>query len=248
MAKIRTKQTRSRKEKEQGLAQASAEQFYVPRVKPKPLEALNPTQHTYIESLNTSPITLVTGNAGTSKTYIPTRLASLWLKQRAIRKLILVRPAVSASQSVGFAKGTHEEKMEHWLMPILETLEEEFSQGQLSDMMRKEVGMLRFCPLENIKGNSWHNSFVIVDEAEDCTLKEIISLVTRVGRNTTLVLCGDTRQCDLAESGLGKFVELRERNTRLRRITQHIHFGKYEEIVRSDTCREMVMALDELGM
>lgn len=211
-----------------------------------PIQPLNPTQAKYKEAIYSSPIIFATGHAGTSKTYMPTRLASLWLKQNQINKIILIRPAVSMSESIGFAKGTHEEKMKHWLRPILDALREEFPPGTLNYLMKEEVGALDFCPLENAKGNSWSNAFIIVDEAEDCTLKEIKTLLTRVGKNSTMCLCGDISQVDLASSGMGEFLDLRKISARFQRVVRHISFTNYDEIVRSDICREIVMGFDEL--
>ncbi|MGH1461224.1 MAG: PhoH family protein [Neptuniibacter sp.] len=212
-----------------------------------PLEPKNKIQTHYINLINGSPITFATGYPGTSKTYIPTRIASLWLKQKAIQKIILLRPAVSASKSVGYAKGTHEEKMKHWLRPILKPLREEFSFGQLRDLMKEEVQRIDFCPLENVKGNSWDNAFVIVDEAEDCTLEEIIALTTRIGKNTTLVICGDVAQSDLTHSGLGQFLDMRKQSKHLTEATSHIDFDELNFIVRSDICRKVVTGLCEIG-
>jgi len=213
----------------------------------EPLEPLNKTQSFYIDLIENSPIVFASGYPGTSKTYIPTRIASRWLHNNGVKKIILLRPAVSASKSVGFAKGTHEEKMKHWLRPILKPLKEEFSFGQLSYLMKEEIGKLDFCPLENVKGNSWDNAFVIVDEAEDCTLEEIISLITRIGKNTTLVICGDIGQCDLNNSGMGQFLDMRKTNQRLKKATAHIDFDDLSQIVRSDICREIVTGLTEVG-
>lgn len=214
-----------------------------------PLEPLNQIQSEYIQAIKSSPITFATGYPGTSKTYIPTRLASLWLKQSAVSQLIIMRPAVSASKSIGFAKGTHEEKMRNWLRPVLGALQEEFSHGQLSYMLKEEIQCIDFVPLENVKGNSWKDAFIIVDEAEDCTLAELKSIVTRVGKNSTLVLCGDIAQCDLKDgSGLSQFLNLREQSPRLKRVIQHIDFNEFEDIVRSDVCKEIVMGFAEIGV
>tara|TARA_B110001469_G_scaffold117943_1_gene124334 strand:+ start:1146 stop:1862 length:717 start_codon:yes stop_codon:yes gene_type:complete len=214
-----------------------------------PLEPLNQIQAEYITNIKSSPITFATGYPGTSKTYIPARIAALWLKQSAVSQIILMRPAVSASKSVGFAKGTHEEKMKHWLRPILGALSEEFSHGQLSYMLKEEIHMIDFVPLENVKGNSWSNAFIIVDEAEDCTMEELKSIVTRIGKNSTLVLCGDLSQCDLPQgSGLGHFLDLRKESPRLTRMIQHVDFNDFDDIVRSDICREIVMGFAEVGV
>lgn len=214
-----------------------------------PLEPMNQIQSEYIHQIKSSPITFATGYPGTSKTYIPTRIAALWLKQSAVTQIILMRPAVSASKSVGFAKGTHEEKMRHWLRPILGALSEEFSHGQLNYMLKEEIQMIDFVPLENVKGNSWSNAFIIVDEAEDCTMAELKSLTTRVGKNSTLVLCGDVAQCDLKSgSGLSQFLELRKKSPRLTHTIQHVDFNEFDDIVRSDVCREIVMGFAEVGV
>jgi phosphate starvation-inducible protein PhoH and related proteins len=214
-----------------------------------PLEPMTQGQSEYMQMIRTSPITFATGYPGTSKTYIPTRMASTWLKQGAIEKIILMRPAVSASQSIGFAKGTHEEKMRHWLRPILGALQEEFSYGQLGYLMKEEIQKIDFCPLENVKGNSWKNAFIIVDEAEDCTLAELKSIVTRLGTNSTLVLCGDIAQCDLqATSGLKQFLSYREKNSRLQNAVAWMDFNEFDDIVRSEICKEIVKGFAELGL
>lgn len=210
-----------------------------------PLKPQNQIQSEFIHNLNTCPVTIATGHPGTGKTYIPTRIASLWLKQKAIDKIVLVRPAASASQSLGFFKGTKEEKMTQWLQPILGTLREEFSPGQLEYLMNEEIGAIEFVPLETAKGSSWKNAFIIVDEAEDCNIKEIKTLITRLGTNSTMAICGDINQVDIEKSGVGEFLELRDRSPRLTNCVQHVDFCEYDDIVRSDAVREIVMGWDE---
>ncbi|AGH57618.1 PhoH-like phosphate starvation-inducible [Pseudoalteromonas phage pYD6-A] len=214
----------------------------------KPVSALKPKneiQSHFINYINTAPVTIATGHAGTGKTYIPTRIASQWLKQKAIDKIVLVRPAASASNSLGFFKGTKEEKMTQWLQPILSTLREEFSPGQLEYLMSEEIAAIDFCPLETAKGNSWKNAFVIVDEAEDCNIKEIKTLLTRIGENSTLCICGDINQVDIQKSGVGEFLEVRNKSRLLQEAVKHVDFCDYEDIVRSDTVRDIIMGWDE---
>lgn len=209
------------------------------------LKPQNEVQSHYINYINTAPVTIATGHAGTGKTYIPTRMASLWYKQRAIDRIILVRPAASASNSLGFFKGTKEDKMREWIQPILSTLREEFSPGQLEYMMSEEIGAIEFCPLETAKGNSWKNAFIIVDEAEDCNMKEIKTLLTRLGENSTMCICGDINQVDINRSGVGEFLETREKSLLLKESVKHIDFNDYDDIVRSDTVRNIIMGFDE---
>lgn len=214
----------------------------------KPLAALKPqneVQSNFINHINTAPVVIATGHAGTGKTYIPARMASLWLKQKAIDKIVLVRPAASASNSLGFFKGTKEDKMREWIQPILGTLKEEFSPGQLDYMMNEEIEAIQFCPLETAKGNSWKNAFIIVDEAEDCTLKEIKTLLTRIGENSTLCICGDINQVDIGKSGVGEFLKIRERSKLLQDSVKHVDFCDYDDIVRSEVVRDIIMGWDE---
>lgn len=213
----------------------------------KPVPTLKPrteVQAQFINYINTAPVTIATGHAGTGKTYIPTRIASLWLKQKAIDKIILVRPAASASNSLGFFKGTKEEKMREWIQPILGTLKEEFSPGQLDYLMSEEIEAIQFCPLETAKGNSWKNAFIIVDEAEDCNLKEIKTLLTRLGENSTMAICGDINQVDIAKSGVGEFLEVRDRSPLLQDAVKHVDFCDYDDIVRSDTVKAIILGWD----
>lgn len=210
-----------------------------------PLQPQNQIQAEFIHSINNYPITIATGHPGTGKTYIPTRIASLWLKQNAIDKIVLVRPAASASQSLGFFKGTKEEKMAQWLQPILGTLREEFSPGQLEYLMNEEIGAIEFVPLETAKGSSWKNAFIIVDEAEDCNIKEIKTLLTRLGTNSTMAICGDINQVDIDQCGVGDFLDLREKSERLYNAVQHVDFCDYDDIVRSDAVKEIIMGWDE---
>jgi phosphate starvation-inducible PhoH-like protein len=210
-----------------------------------PLEPKTQLQSEFIHNLKNYPITIATGHAGTGKTYIPTRIASLWFHQKSIDRIILVRPAASASNSLGYFKGSKEEKMQEWLRPILSTLKEEFSPGQLEYMMKEEVGALEFCPLETAKGSSWKNAFIIVDEAEDCNLKEIKTLMTRIGKNSTMAICGDINQVDIEKSGVGEFLKVREKSLLLQETVRHIDFNEYEDIVRSDVVKNIIKGWDE---
>ena len=215
----------------------------------KPVPPLAPkteVQSHFINAINHSSYVIATGHAGTGKTYIPTRIASKWLKQKAIERIILVRPAASASNSLGFFKGTKEEKMTQWLQPILSTLKEEFSPGQLEYLMSEEIGAIDFCPLETAKGNSWKNAFIIVDEAEDCNLKEIKTLMTRLGENSTMCICGDINQVDIAKSGVGEFLNnIRPKSQLLQETVEHVDFNDYDDIVRSDSVKDVIVGWDE---
>ena len=212
---------------------------------PPILEPQNQQQSEYMHSIRTVPYTIATGYAGTGKTYIPVRMACDFYQNKDIRKIVLARPAVSQSKSLGFFKGTKEEKMQNWLAPIWSTLLEVFSESKLMTMI--EYNELEFVPLETIKGNSWKDSFIIIDEAEDCTLKELKSILTRLGTNSTMVLCGDIGQADLRNSGLSQLLSLMEKNNRLGRMIDHHAFDDADDIVRSEACKEIILGFEETG-
>jgi len=208
-----------------------------------PLRAKTDLQGEYIRAVQSYPIVIATGFPGTGKTYIAARLAAAAFKKGEIKTIVLSRPNVSASSSLGFFKGTKDEKMMQWLAPVIGALREEMSPGEINYCIKEGVERINFCPLEVIKGISWKNSFVILDEAEDCTFKELRSILTRIGKNTTLVLSGDTDQCDLDHSGLSEILRIRDSDPALQNIIAHIDFNDTDDIVRSETCKQVVVSL-----
>jgi phosphate starvation-inducible PhoH-like protein len=210
-----------------------------------PLQPLNQGQAEYIRSIESSPYIIATGYAGTSKTYIPTRMAAKWLQQEAIEKIVIARPAASMSESLGFFKGDHVEKMKMWIAPVLDALREDLKPGYIEYLIT--IGAIDCVPMETIKGRSMKNAFIIIDEAEDLTLKEVKALLTRLGTNSTMVFAGDISQVDIARSGLGEFLALREKNARLKNVVQHIAFDEYDDIVRSEAVKDVIIGLDEVS-
>lgn len=216
-------------------------------VQAKPLEPMNQTQAEYIRAIESSPFIIATGYAGTSKTYIPTRIAAKWLQQEAIKKIVIARPAASMSESLGFFKGDHIQKMKMWIAPVLEALKEDLKPGYIEYLLSEEIGAIECVPMETIKGRSMKDAFIIIDEAEDLTLKEVKALLTRLGTNSTMVFAGDISQVDIARSGLGEFLALREKNDRLYNAVQHVSFDDYDDIVRSEAVRDVIIGFDELS-
>jgi len=204
----------------------------------------NASQGIYIDALRSSPVVIATGYPGTGKTYIPARIAGDMYKRGYINTIVLSRPSVSTSNSIGFFKGTKNEKMLQWLAPVLGALREEFPPSQLEYMMKDDVEHIVFSPLETIKGLSWSKSFIIIDEAEDLTFKELRSILTRIGTGSTIVLCGDLVQTDLRKSGLQTLLDLMAIEPKMKNIISHVNFNKPEEIIRSSACRELVLAFE----
>lgn len=210
-------------------------------VKAKPLVALNRRQQEYIELLQTKDIVVATGYAGTSKTYIPTVMAADLFKLNKIKKIIITRPAVSSSKSVGFFKGTETEKMSVWLNSVIPIFKERL--GPAAFEIALAAKDIEFVPLEVIKGMSINDAWVLSEESSDLTKDEIVKLITRMGKNSKLVLSGDVRQSEIA-SGMGmKWISEFVQRHDLGDNFGFIDFNDVNDIVRSEAVRRFIVAL-----
>lgn len=236
---------KTRREKAQeGSGRVVKEKFLEQRqeaVKSKPLVPMNKKQQHYIELLNEKPVVIATGYAGTSKTYIPTVLAADLYKLNQIQKIIVTRPAVSTSKSVGFFKGTAEEKLAVWLNSVIPIFKERLGSAMFELALENQD--IEFVPLEVIKGMSINNAWVLCEESSDLTKEEVIKLITRMGKNSKLVLSGDVRQSELkGESGLNWISKFVQRHN-LSQNFGFIDFDDVNDIVRSDAVKQFIVAL-----
>lgn len=236
---------KTRKEKaESGERRVVKDKFMEQReeaVKAKPLVPVNKRQQEYIDLLKEKPVVIATGYAGTSKTYIPTVMAADLYKLNQIQKIIITRPAVSTSKSVGYFKGTAEEKLAVWLNSVIPIFKERLGAAMFT--LALETQDIEFVPLEVIKGMSINNAWVLCEESSDLTKDEVIKLVTRMGKNSKLVLSGDIRQSELkGDSGLSwvsKFVQRHNLSSNF----GFIDFNDVNDIVRSDSVKQFIVAL-----
>jgi hypothetical protein len=139
------------------------EEKNVEMINSKPLRPLNQIQAEYIHNCKTKPYNIATGYAGTSKTYIPTRLAIEQYLKGEVDKIVIVRPAISDSKSLGYFGGDLLTKSKNWILPVLDVLEEFLGKNRVEYMLTK--GDIVPVPLETIKGRSFNDSFIIIDEA-----------------------------------------------------------------------------------
>lgn len=212
----------------------------------KPVVPLNERQSEYFEAIKTKDLIIATGYAGSSKTYIATCLAADAYRLGQCNKIVLTRPAVSDSQSLGFFGGDKDVKVRNWIMPILSVLYERMGKDVVDEAI--EAGNIQLQPLETIKGMSYgKGTWLIADEVQDCKISEIKSIVTR-GGGAKIVLCGDIRQSALkSDSGLAIFSTIVNANIKLRETVAHIDFDSYDHIVRSKNCRDLIIAFDKSG-
>lgn len=206
----------------------------------RPLQPMNQMQAEYIHAIKTHPVVICTGVWGSSKTYIPSVMAVDLLLSKRIEKIVIARPAEGKAKSVGFFKGTKEEKLAGWAAPILDTFKKRAGFGNVEAWL--ENGRIELLALEQVKGRSWDNTFVIIDEAEDLEPETAKSLVGRQGTNTTTVITGDVNQKDLQSySGLELLLEVQKYGDIDMAV---IDFDDWEYCVRSEEAKQWGMAFE----
>ncbi len=211
------------------------------KVQNNPIVPMNQKQELYMQEIRDKSIVIATGYAGTSKTYIPTAMAADAYKLGDIDKIIVTRPAFSSSQSVGFTSGDFTQKMLMWLGGVVPVLKERLGNAEFDIALAK--GDIQFIPLEVVKGMSINNAFFLVEESSDLTKEEVIKLVTRMGKNSTLVLAGDIRQSELnTQSGLTWLVDFVKRH-RMNNTFGFVDFDSTDDIVRSKAVKEFIINL-----
>jgi len=145
------------------------------------------------------------GPAGSGKTYIATKWAALALQNDIFDKIIITRPTVSVSEKIGFLPGTLEEKMEPWLMPIIDVLEEVFGKQKVESFIR--LGKIEIAPLAFMRGRTFKQSIILLDEAQNCTTDQFKMFLTRIGEGSKMVVTGDMKQSDFKkDNGLSDFI------------------------------------------
>lgn len=202
-----------------------------------PLRPRSDTQREYLYALQHSEQVFAVGPAGTGKTWLPSAYAAELLAAKKISKVVLTRPNVPAGPSIGFFPGTLEEKMAPWVLPFTETMAERIGKGPLEYHLK--AGNIEVVPFETMRGRSFSDAFVIVDEAQNLTPAEMFLVVTRIGEGSQLVITGDLNQKDIGgQSGLSKAINLI--NAGLVDATV-INFTM-DDIVRGGICKQWVQA------
>lgn len=206
---------------------------------PSVFEPRTENQRHLFEALKTYPVVIATGPQGTGKTYVSARHAIRQLMSPASfrQKIILTRPPVSDPRHrLGFQPGGINAKMRPWLVPIFDAFRDEVSNGQLDKMM--QAGVIEIVPYEFMQGRTFHDSCIIVDEAENCSFRDLELVITRTGENSTLMLAGDSHQALIDDTGLDRIARM---------VGNHglnaavIEFSP-EDVVRSDVAKEWVRA------
>jgi len=185
----------------------------------------------------------VLGPAGTGKTYVTATYAADMYTTKQIDKIVITRPHVAVGKDLGFLPGTLEEKTYPWALPVLDVLTKHLGKGAVDTAIKN--GNIEMAPLALMRGRSFDDSFIIVDETQNITTHELKMLLTRVGENSKIVLNGDVQQSDLKEAdGLSKIIHLAKKHMLPVPI---IEFG-IDDIIRSDICAEWVKVFLKEGL
>ena len=175
----------------------------------RPIKARSENQQRLVEAYEQKDMVFAIGPAGTGKTYTAIALAVKALKEKTARKIILCRPAVEAGEKLGFLPGDMKDKIDPYLQPLYDALEDMIPQVKLQDMMEKKV--IQIAPLAFMRGRTLSDAVVILDEAQNTTPAQIRMFLTRMGWNTKMMITGDLTQVDLPKgqrSGLREAYDL----------------------------------------
>ena len=175
----------------------------------KPIKCKSENQQKLVDAFENNDMIFATGPAGTGKTYLSIALAVRALKEKAIRKIILSRPAVEAGEKLGFLPGDMKDKIDPYLQPLYDALEDMLPAVKLQDMMEKNI--IQIAPLAFMRGRTLSDAVVILDEAQNTTTAQLRMFLTRMGWNTKMVITGDMTQIDLPRgqrSGLAESLDI----------------------------------------
>lgn len=204
----------------------------------KPLSGIVPkteNQGKLLEALKSSRQVFILGPAGTGKTYVTATYAADLYTMKEIDKIVITRPHVAVGKELGFLKGDLTEKTMPWALPVLDVLEKHLGKGAVETGIKN--GNIEMAPLALMRGRSFDNAFIIVDETQNITTHELKMLLTRVGEGTTIVLNGDVQQSDLKEAdGLTKVIHMAKKHM----LPVPIIEFDMDDIIRSDITKMWV--------
>lgn len=206
-------------------------------VAPK-LVAKTENQKKYIAAIQAFKLIFGLGPAGAGKTFCAASLAAEWLASGKIDKFIITRPAVEAGESLGFLPGELEEKYAPYLAPVMQILNDYFGKSHVENLLK--LGKIEAIPLGFMRGTTFRNCVVLLDEAQNVTKKQMKMFLTRIGEGCTVIVDGDAAQVDIPDSGLVDAVK------RLQHIpaVKIIQFSR-QDIVRDDIVAEILEAYDQ---
>lgn len=230
MTKRRTKQVKAKKEQ------------YVEKFQ-RNLSVIGKTynQKQVIKLINANKVTFVHGPAGTGKTHIATALGVIGLIKGDYSRLIITRPLVQSGEDTGFLPGDIKKKLDPYMRPIYDELHQYVSYTELQTLFNSEK--IEICPFAYMRGRNFHNCFIIADECQNASYSQIKMLLTRIGKESKMVLTGDSMQSDLPNHKRGGFEEY----TRIMGNVPNVGVFSLDrsDIVREQVVEDMIKAMEE---
>ncbi len=208
----------------------------------RPIQGRTPNQQKLVEEFTRNDLTFALGPAGTGKTYIAIALAVRALKNKEVRKIILSRPAVEAGEKLGFLPGDMKDKIDPYLQPLYDALEDMIPPVKLREYMESKV--IQIAPLAFMRGRTLNDAVIVLDEAQNTTTHQIKMFLTRLGMNAKMIITGDVTQIDLprsTQSGLVRALRVLDGVQGIGRV----EFGK-KDIVRHALVQRIVEAYERV--
>lgn len=205
------------------------------------IKAKTPNQIQYIKSARENDICFAIGPAGTGKTFLAVALAVAALKKGIVKKIILARPAVEAGESLGFLPGDFKEKIDPYLRPLYDALEEMLPLEQLRNYLEK--GIIEIVPLAYMRGRTLNNAYVILDEAQNATGMQMKMFLTRLGPNSKAIITGDITQIDLPSYSQSGLVQVKEILKNIEGVS-FVYFDK-SDVVRHKLVKDIIDAYEK---
>lgn len=206
----------------------------------KPISGRTPNQQLLVKKFQENDLTFALGPAGTGKTYVAIALAVRALKNREVRKIILSRPAVEAGEKLGFLPGDMKDKIDPYLQPLYDALEDMIPAVKLKEYMETKV--IQIAPLAFMRGRTLNDAVIVLDEAQNTTTHQLKMFLTRLGVNAKMIITGDVTQIDLPRSTTSGLVQALRVLKDVNGIGK-IEFGK-KDIVRHHLVQRIVEAYE----
>lgn len=207
----------------------------------KPISARTPNQRKMVEAVSGNDLTFALGPAGTGKTYVAIALAVRALKNKEVRKIILSRPAVEAGEKLGFLPGDMKDKIDPYLQPLYDALEDMIPAVKLKEYMETKV--IQIAPLAFMRGRTLNDAIIVLDEAQNTTTQQIKMFLTRLGMNAKMIITGDISQIDLPRQVTSGLVQALKVLRKVEGIGK-VEFGR-QDIVRHRLVQRIVDAYEQ---
>ncbi|WP_438446386.1 PhoH family protein [Gorillibacterium sp. sgz5001074] len=207
----------------------------------KPIRVKTIGQKRYVNQIKKQDIVFGIGPAGTGKTYLAVVLAVVALKEGSVKRIVLTRPAVEAGENLGFLPGDLQEKVDPYLRPLYDALNDVLGPEQVAKSL--ERGLLEIAPLAYMRGRTLDDSFIIMDEAQNSTPEQMKMFLTRLGFGSKMVITGDVTQIDLPKGKKSGLVEA----SRILKNVEEIGFVHFDEqdVVRHSLVQKIIVAYTE---